>query len=70
LQFITPDFYSPYFLGLDLESRIALKEKIRHDTDINYLQFDLDTRKSMVGGCWNNYDETKFRQWIMKRNSL
>ena len=70
LQFITPNFYSTYFLGLDYESRIALKEKIRHDTDIDHLQFDLGTRKEMIGGCWNNYDEAKFRQWIMKRNSL
>ena len=70
LQFITPDFYTMYFLGLDFETRIALKEKIRHDTDIDHLQFDLDARKASIGGCWNNYDQAKLRQWAIMRNSL
>lgn len=64
------DFFSPYFMNLSPEERIEIKEAVRHDTDPNNIQYSLQQRQQLIGGCWNNYDETRFRLWIMSRNAL
>ena len=64
------DFFSPYFMNLSPEERIEIKDAVRHDTDPNNIQYSLQQRQQLIGGCWNNYDETRFRLWIMSRNAL
>ncbi len=53
----------------DLEKLIENKEKIRLDTDINNIKYDLKKRQELVGGCWNNYTEDDFKQWFERRNA-
>ena len=64
------DFFSPYFMNLSPEERIEIKDAVRHDTNPNNIQYSLQQRQQLIGGCWNNYDETRFRLWIMSRNAL
>lgn len=49
------------------EEHIRIKEAIRLDNDINNIQYDLDARKAMLGGCWNNYDYNRFLMWFEGR---
>lgn len=51
----------------DLEKRIAYKDSVRLDTDSTNIKYDLEWRKKHVGGCWNNYDEEKFKAWFRGR---
>ncbi|PWJ59795.1 MULTISPECIES: tetratricopeptide repeat protein [unclassified Fibrobacter] len=53
--------------GSTIEERIANKELVRHDTDINNIKYDLDWRKNYVGGCWANYDQARFLKWFEGR---
>lgn len=55
--------------GNDLNKLIEAKEKIRKDTDINNIKYNLKKRQEMVGGCWNNYTEEDFKQWFQWRNA-
>ena len=41
---------------------------VRHDTDVNNIQYNLDWRKAYIGGCWNNYDEDMFLKWFEGRD--
>jgi len=59
------DFKYP---GNNLDKLIENKEKIRHDTDVNNIKYNLQKRKEMVGGCWVNYDEDEFIKWFEGRN--
>lgn len=53
----------------DLEKLIEAKEKIRKDTDVNNIKYDLKKRQEMVGGCWNNYKtEEDFLKWFQWRD--
>lgn len=52
----------------DVNDLIANKELARHDTDVNNIKYDLDWRKANIGGCWNNYDDTRFLKWFEGRN--
>ncbi len=63
------NFYSEYFENLSPEERIFVKEQIRHDTDINNIKYNLQDRKNMIGGCWNNYNQARFVQWFEGRNA-
>lgn len=51
----------------DMDARIANKEKARLDTDSTNIQYDLKWRQENIGGCWNNYDEKKFKAWFRGR---
>ena len=55
--------------GKDLDKLIEAKEKIRKDTDINNIKYNLQKRQEMVGGCWNNYTEEDFKKWFDWRNA-
>ena len=63
------NFYSEYFESLSLAERIYVKELIRKDTDIYNVKYDLNARKQMIGGCWNNYSQKEFLQWFEGRNA-
>lgn len=39
-----------------------------NDTDVNNIQYNLEWRKTYIGGCWNNYTEETFLKWFEGRN--
>ena len=48
----------------------GLKERkrlIAQDTNKDNPTYSLEDRKSMVGGCWVNYDEDSFKKWFEGR---
>ncbi|MCF0221627.1 MAG: hypothetical protein HUK19_04975 [Fibrobacter sp.] len=51
----------------DIDARIANKEKARLDTDSTDIKYDLKWRQKNIGGCWNNYNEERFRAWFKGR---
>lgn len=51
----------------NIEARIANKEKARLDTDSTNIQYDLKWRQENIGGCWNNYNEERFKAWFRGR---
>lgn len=51
----------------DMDARIANKDKARLDTDSTDIKYDLEWRKKNIGGCWNNYDEERFKAWFRGR---
>lgn len=55
------------WVGGTTEDRIANKELVRKDTDVNNIKYDLDWRKANVGGCWVNYDQDRFLKWFEGR---
>lgn len=55
------------WVGDNLEDRIANKELVRGDIDVNNIKYDLNWRKAHVGGCWVNYDEARFLKWFEGR---
>lgn len=46
-----------------------IKSKVAKDTDINNIQYSLEDRKRLVGGCWVNYDQKAFENWFKGRNA-
>lgn len=56
--------WSTDFVNANLDDRIAIKELIRKDNDINNIKYPLEMRKAMLGGCWNNYTEEQFLKWF------
>ncbi|SHL13474.1 tetratricopeptide repeat protein [Fibrobacter sp. UWEL] len=55
------------WVGETTEDRIANKELVRNDKDVNNIKYDLDWRKAHVGGCWVNYDQERFLKWFEGR---
>lgn len=55
------------FNGVNKNDLIKNKELIRLDTNINNIKYNLEARKFMVGGCWNNYTEQDFYKWFLGR---
>lgn len=51
----------------DIDARIANKELARLDTDSTNIKYDLKWRQEHIGGCWNNYDEERFKAWFRGR---
>ncbi len=51
----------------DMAKRIANKELARMDTDSTNIKYDLKWRQENIGGCWNNYDEERFKAWFRGR---
>lgn len=51
----------------NMDARIAQKEKSRLDTDSTNIQYNLEWRKANIGGCWNNYNEDRFKAWFKGR---
>jgi hypothetical protein len=48
----------------------GLKERkrlIAQDTNKDNPTYSLEDRKTMVGGCWVNYDEDSFKKWFEGR---
>ena len=45
---------------------LALKQQVAKDKQ--GLQFPLEYRKKFIGGCWVNYTEEDFQNWIAQRN--
>ena len=54
--------WNPTHLGE--EQFLELKSKVAKDTDPNNIQFDLETRKNLIGGCWVNYSDAEFKNWF------
>ena len=50
--------------GLSPEEFKSLKSRVAKDLDPNNLQFDLEARKNLIGGCWTNYSERDFKNWF------
>ena len=46
-----------------LEIRMA----IALDTDSTNIRYPLETRKALVGRCWNNYSKEDFKTWFRNR---
>lgn len=55
------------WVGETQEDRIANKELVRNDKDVNNIKYDLDWRKAHVGGCWVNYNQERFLKWFEGR---
>lgn len=55
------------WIGETTEDKIANKELVRNDTDVNNIKYDLEWRKNHVGGCWVNYNEESFLKWFEGR---
>lgn len=56
-----------HWVGANKDERIANKELVRNDRDINNIKYNLDWRKANVGGCWTNYDQERFLKWFEGR---
>lgn len=46
---------------------LELKTAIAADTVASALKYPLETRKRLIGGCWVNYDATRFTNWLGQR---
>ena len=46
----------------------AIKKEVAKDINPESLQYDLEYRIQNIGGCWPNYNEAEFMQWIVRRN--
>lgn len=53
--------------GLPFEDYLKIKWEISKDTDISNIKYDLETRKALVGGCWERYTEESFMNWFAGR---
>ena len=53
--------------GRPFEEFIAYKRAIAKDTHYPPT-YDLEFRKTYIGGCWANYNEERFMQWFAGRN--
>jgi len=54
-------------LGNDTPMNMALKLAVAQDTVCGELNFSLEERKALIGGCWPNYDDKKFIEYWLKR---
>lgn len=52
---------------MPIEKYIEIKHAVAADTDINNIKYDLEYRKKVIGACWENYDEIKFKKWFEGR---
>jgi hypothetical protein len=46
---------------------IKMKLAVARDTVCGQLNFSLEDRKALIGGCWPNYDEEEFIKYWLKR---
>lgn len=49
---------------MDIKEYTDLKYKVAKDRNPSNLQYDLKFRQENIGGCWVNYDQQKFEQWL------
>lgn len=47
-----------------MEEYLKYKREVAADHDGS--KYDLNTRKTVIGGCWERYDEKMFEQWKMQ----
>ncbi|MBS7272322.1 MAG: hypothetical protein KIG97_08130 [Fibrobacter sp.] len=54
----------PWNMEGGVEGLKARKQLIANDTNKDNPTYSLEDRKTMVGGCWVNYDEDSFKKWF------
>ena len=57
----------PWNMEGGVEGLKERKRLIAQDTNKDNPTYSLEDRKSMVGGCWVNYDEDSFKKWFEGR---
>ncbi|MDY6263220.1 MAG: hypothetical protein SPM09_02310 [Fibrobacter sp.] len=57
----------PWNMEGGVEGLKERKRLIAQDTNKDNPTYSLEDRKSMVGGCWVNYDEDRFKKWFEGR---
>lgn len=62
LKFAKKLVYNPQNLPFD--EYLAVKHAVAADLNGKY---NLEYRKKYIGGCWVNYDENAFQQWLNRR---
>lgn len=68
LKFAAPlVFFNPNIIP-DYETYLAIKREVAKDRDYNNLTYDLNFRKTYIGGCWVNYNEETFKMWFAREN--
>ncbi len=46
---------------------LEIRKAIALDTDSTNIRYPLETRKALVGRCWNNYSKEDFKAWFRNR---
>lgn len=46
---------------------LEIRKAIAQDTDSTNIRYPLETRKALVGRCWNNYSKEDFKAWFRNR---
>ena len=65
LKFSGKLLYNP--MQYPYEDFLRTKKLIAKDNDYTNLQFDLNFRKTVIGGCWVNYTEELFKAMLDKK---